>query len=170
MVLKQGSEEVVVPNAVILNNSVINYSARARDKGLILHTTVTIGYDAPWRKVHGLLVSAAERTSGLLREPAPFVRQQSLDDFYVAYEVNAYTDNPQGMSSIYSELHENIQEAFNEGGVEILSPHYRQIRDGNKVTIPESYLPEDYVPGALRIVQTGGARGKDQQEEPETSK
>jgi small-conductance mechanosensitive channel len=69
---------------------------------------VTIGYNAPWRKVHGLLVSAAERTSGLLREPAPFVRQQSLDDFYVAYEVNAFTDNPQGMSSIYSELHQNI--------------------------------------------------------------
>ena len=164
------NEEVVVPNAVILNSSVINYSARARDKGLILHTTVTIGYDAPWRKVHGLLVSAAERTSGLLREPPPFVRQQSLDDFYVAYEVNAYTDNPQAMSSIYSELHQNIQEAFNEGGVEILSPHYAQIRDGNKLTIPESSLPEDYVPGGLRIVQTGGARGKDQQKEPETPK
>jgi len=164
------NEEVVIPNAVILNNSVINYSARAKDKGLILHTGVTIGYDAPWRKVHGLLLSAAERTSGLLREPAPFVLQQSLDDFYVAYEVNAYTDNAQAMTTIYSELHENIQEAFNEGGVEILSPHYTQIRDGNKVTIPKSYLPEDYVPGALRIVQTGGARGKDEQNEPETSK
>jgi small-conductance mechanosensitive channel len=161
------NEEVVIPNALILNNSVINYSARARDKGLILHTGVTIGYDAPWRKVHELLLNAAERTSGLLREPPPFVRQQSLDDFYVAYEVNAYTDNPQGMSSIYSELHENIQEAFNEGGVEILSPHYTQIRDGNKVTIPESYLPKDYAPAAFRIVQTGGAKGKDEQKEAE---
>jgi small-conductance mechanosensitive channel len=139
---------------------VINYSARAKDKGLILHTGVTIGYDAPWRKVHGLL----------LREPAPFVLQQSLDDFYVAYEINAYTDNARAMSSIYSELHENIQEAFNEAGVEILSPHYTQIRDGNRVTIPESYLPEDYVPGALRIVQTGGATEKDEKKEPETSK
>jgi small-conductance mechanosensitive channel len=164
------NEEVVIPNAVILNNSVINYSARARDKGLILHTSVTIGYDAPWRKVHELLLSAAERTSGLLREPAPFVHQQSLDDFYVAYELNAYTDNPQGMARIYSDLHENIQEAFNEGGVEILSPHYTQIRDGNKVTIPESYLPKDYTPAAFRIVQTGGAKGKDEQEELETSK
>ncbi len=157
------NEEVVIPNAVILNNSVINYSARARDKGLILHTGVTIGYDAPWRKVHALLLSAAERTPGLLREPAPFVLQQSLDDFYVAYEVNAYTDNAQEMARIYSELHENIQEAFNEGGVEILSPHYTQIRDGNKVTIPESYLPKDYAPAGFRIVQTGGARGKDEQ-------
>jgi len=135
------NEEVIIPNAVILNNSVINFSARARDKGLILHTGVTIGYDTPWRTVHGLLLSAAERTSGLLREPAPFVLQQSLDDFYVAYEVNAYTDNAQGMVQLYSELHQNIQEAFNEAGVEILSPHYTQIRDGNKVTIPESYLP-----------------------------
>jgi small-conductance mechanosensitive channel len=165
------NEEVVIPNAVILNNSVINYSARAKDKGLILHTGVTIGYDAPWRKVHGLLLSAAERTSGLLREPAPFVLQQSLDDFYVAYEVNAYTDNAQGMTTIYSELHENIQEAFNEAGVEILSPHYTQIRDGNKLTIPESYLPKDYVPGALRIAQTGGAKqGKDEGKESETPK
>ncbi len=162
------NEEVVIPNAVILNNSVINYSARARDKGLILHTGVTIGYDAPWRKVHELLLSAAERTSGLLREPAPFVLQQSLDDFYVAYEVNAYTDNPQAMMRIYSELHENIQEAFNEGGVEILSPHYTQIRDGNKVTIPESYLPKDYVPAGLRIVQTGGAKEKDEPKESES--
>ena len=96
--------------------------------------------------------------------------QQSLDDFYVAYEVNAYTDNPQGMATIYSKLHENIQEAFNEGGVEILSPHYTQIRDGNKVTIPESYLPKDYVPAALRIVQTGGARDKDEKKDSETSK
>jgi small-conductance mechanosensitive channel len=164
------NEEVVIPNAVILNNSVINFSARARDKGLILHTAVTIGYDAPWRKVHGLLLSAAERTSGLLCEPAPFVLQQSLDDFYVNYEVNAYTDNPRAMATIYSELHENIQEAFNEAGVEILSPHYTQIRDGNKVTIPESYLPREYVPGALRIVQTGGPRqGKDEEKESETS-
>ena len=92
----------------IADDPAIPTIARARNKGLIHHTTVTISYDAPWRKVHGLLVSAAERTSGLLRESPPFVRQQSLDDFYVAYEVNAYTDNPQGMSSIYSELHQNI--------------------------------------------------------------
>jgi small-conductance mechanosensitive channel len=157
------NEEVVVPNATILNNHVINYSTRAREEGLILHTAVTIGYDAPWRKVYGLLISAAERTSGLLREPAPFVRQKSLEDFYVTYELNAYTDTPREMGRIYSELHENMQEAFNEAGVEIMSPHYTQIRDGNKVTIPESYLPKDYVPQALRIVQTGGAEGKDEQ-------
>jgi hypothetical protein len=93
------------------------------------------------------------------------VRQQSLDDFYVTYELNAYTDNPHRMVNIYSELRENIQEAFNEAGEENLSPHYTQIRDGNKVTIPESYLPEDYVPGALRIVPTGTAGGKDEQKD-----
>jgi small-conductance mechanosensitive channel len=149
------NEEIVVPNSLIMNSHVINYSTEAREKGLILHTTVTIGYDAPWRKVHELLLKAAERTPGLLREPAPFVLQSSLDDFYVTYELNAHTDNPQEMVRLYSDLHQNIQDAFNEGGVEIMSPHYTQVRDGNKAAIPESYLPKDYVPGGLRIQQTG---------------
>ena len=151
------NEDIVVPNSLILNNQVINYSTEAREKGLILHTTVTIGYDAPWRRVHELLIQAAGRTEGVLREPPPFVLQTSLDDFYVSYELNAYTANPQEMVQTYSLLHQNIQDAFNEGGVEIMSPHYTQLRDGNKVTIPESYLPKDYVPGALRILQAGKA-------------
>ena len=151
------NEDIFVPNSLILNNQVVNYSTEAKEKGLILHTTVTIGYDAPWRRVHELLMKAAERTEGVLREPAPFVLQKSLDDFYVSYELNAYTDNPQEMVQTYSLLHQNIQDAFNEGGVEIMSPHYTQLRDGNKVTIPESYLPKDYVPGALRILQAGKA-------------
>lgn len=163
--LTDKNEEVVIPNAVILNSSVINYSTRAKDGGLILHTSVTIGYDTPWRKVHELLLCAAERTSGLLREPAPFVNQQSLDDFYVTYQVNAYTDNPRRMVQIYSELHQNIQETFNEAGVEIMSPHYTQIRDGNRVTIPASYRPPDHAPSDFRIVQVDGASKKDQQEE-----
>jgi small-conductance mechanosensitive channel len=151
------NEEIVVPNSLILNSQVINYNTEVRERGLILHTTVTIGYDAPWRTVHSLLLRAAERTEGVLREPVPFVLQRSLDDFYVTYELNAYTDQPQRMAQIYSLLHQNIQDAFNEGGVEIMSPHYTQLRDGNKVTIPEPYLSKDYVPGALRILQTGNA-------------
>jgi small-conductance mechanosensitive channel len=157
------NEDIVVPNSLIMSSHVINYSTEAREKGLILHTTVTIGYDAPWRRVHELLIKAAERTEGVLREPPPFVLQTALNDFYVSYELNAYTDNPQEMVQTYSLLHQNIQDAFNEGGVEIMSPHYTQLRDGNKVTIPESYLPKDYVPGALRVVQAGGAgEGKEQ--------
>ena len=157
------NEDIVVPNSLIMSSHVINYSTEAREKGLILHTTVTIGYDSPWRRVHELLIKAAERTEGVLREPPPFVLQTALNDFYVSYELNAYTDNPQEMVQTYSLLHQNIQDAFNEGGVEIMSPHYTQLRDGNKVTIPESYLPKDYVPGALRVVQARGAgEGKEQ--------
>jgi small-conductance mechanosensitive channel len=118
------NEEVIVPNSLILNTEVVNYSALVRKGGLILHTSVTIGYDAPWRQVHALLLLAAGRTARLLREPQPFVLQTALNDFYVSYELNAYTDRPLEMVQIYSDLHQNIQDAFNEFGVQIMSPHY----------------------------------------------
>jgi small-conductance mechanosensitive channel len=118
------NEEIIVPNSMIVNSHVVNYSSLAREKGLMLHTTVTIGYDTPWRQVHALLLMAAERTSGLLREPPPFILQKSLDDFYVTYELNVYTDKPLEMAKVYFELHQNIQDAFNEYGVQIMSPHY----------------------------------------------
>ena len=118
------NEDVIVPNSTILNSNITNYSSYAREKGLILHTSVTIGYDAPWRQVHELLLMAAARTQGLLKEPPPFVLQKSLDDFYVNYELNVYSDAPQQMVRTYSELHKNIQDCFNEYGVQIMSPHY----------------------------------------------
>jgi small-conductance mechanosensitive channel len=123
------NENIVVPNGTILNSHVINYSSLAKDVGLILHTTVTIGYDAPWRQVHALLLMAADKTAGLLKEPKPYVLQKSLDDFYVSYELNAYTTTPEQMAPIYSELHQNIQDAFNEYGVQIMSPNYEADRD-----------------------------------------
>lgn len=92
-------------------------SSSAFEYGLILHTTVTIGYDAPWRQVHELLVSAAQATENILELPHPFVLQTSLDDFYVSYEPNVYTENPSVMARTYSALHQNIQEKFNEAGV-----------------------------------------------------
>ena len=113
-----------MPNAVLLSSNVTNYSSLARENGLILHTAVTIGYSTPWRQVHAFLLQAAERTHGLLRDPPPFVLQTALDDFYVRYELNAYTDAPQEMLNIYSDLHQNIQDAFNEFEVQIMSPHY----------------------------------------------
>jgi small-conductance mechanosensitive channel len=146
------NEEIIVPNSVIVNSHVTNYSTMAKEEGLILYTSVTIGYDAPWRKVHGLLIKAALATEGIEKEPLPFVLQKALNDFYVNYELNAYTRDPQKMVTLYSELHQNIQDQFNEGGVEIMSPHYTQIRDGNKTTIPEPYLPPDYAPSAFRVV------------------
>jgi small-conductance mechanosensitive channel len=146
--------DITIPNAMVLGSHITNYSSSALSYGLILHTTVTIGYDAPWRQVHDLLKSAAAATEYILELPAPFVFQTSLDDFYVSYELNAYTDKPFKMASIYSDLHQNIQDKFNEAGVEIMSPHYSQLRDGNRTAIPEEYLPADYRPDGLRIVQT----------------
>lgn len=138
------NEEVTIPNATVLNSSSVNYSNKAKEEGIILFTTATIGYDVPWKQVHALLTSAALRTEQIEHEPTPFVLQTSLDDFYVSYQLNAYTKQPQKMAAIYSALHANIQDIFNEAGVEIMSPHYKNLRDGNQTTIPANYLPADY--------------------------
>ncbi len=147
--------DVTIPNGAVLGNQVINYTSQAKSTGIILHTTVTIGYDAPWKQVHEFLIAAARATPGILERPDPFVLQTSLDDFYVSYEINAYTDNPSSMAGTYSSLHQNIQDRFNEGGVEILSPHYRAQRDGNQIGIPASYLARDYTAPSFRVARTG---------------
>jgi small-conductance mechanosensitive channel len=118
------NEEVIVPNSTILNNEVMNYSSLARKEGLILHTTVGIGYEVPWRQVEAMLLAAAERTRGLMTEPPPFVRQESLGDFAITYELNVYCDNAQAMNALYTELHRNILDVFNEFGVQIMTPAY----------------------------------------------
>jgi small-conductance mechanosensitive channel len=118
------NEEVIIPNSSILAYEVVNYSALARKGKLILHTSVTIGYDTPWRQVEAMLLEAADRTPGLLKEPAPFVLKNALDDFYVSYEINAYCSDASRMAALYSNLHENIVDAFNEHGVQIMSPHF----------------------------------------------
>ena len=151
--------DTTIPNAMVLSSHIINYSSTAADAGLILHTTVTIGYDAPWRQVHELLIAAARATGNILETPAPFVLQTSLDDFYVSYQINAYTDKPSVMARTYSELHQNIQEKFNEGGVEIMSPHYATLRDGNKTTIPEAFLSESYKQPPFRVSNVDGNIG-----------
>ncbi len=143
---------ITIPNSTVLNSQVINYSAlAATETPLILHTTVTLGYDVPWRKVHETLIASAHATQHILQNPSPFVLQTSLDDFYVSYELNAYTHQPAIMAKIYSELHQSIQDKCNEVGIEILSPHYRAVRDGNQNTIPENYLPSDYIAPGFRI-------------------
>jgi small-conductance mechanosensitive channel len=118
------NEIISVPNSKIINSHVINYSALAREKGLILHTTVGIGYDSPWRQVRAMLLLAAEKTSGILKDPAPFVFQKSLGDFCVTYELNVFTDNALLMGRIYSDLHKNIIDIFNEYQVQIMTPNY----------------------------------------------
>lgn len=143
--------DVTIPNAAVLGGHIVNYSARCREEGLILHSTVTIGYDVPWRQVHGLLTDAARATDGIEPTPPPFVLQTSLDDFYVSYQVNAYTAQANRMAAITGELHQNIQDAFAAAGVEIMSPHYRAVRDGGTVTLPADQLPEGYVAPPLRV-------------------
>ena len=143
--------EITIANAMVLNSHIVNFSASAQLEGLILHTTVTIGYDAPWRTVHQLLIEAALACENILREPGPFVFQTALDDFYVHYEVNAYTNQPSQMAKTYSALHQLIQDRFNEAGVEIMSSHYANVRDGNRTTIPDNYLPRDYKAPSFRV-------------------
>jgi small-conductance mechanosensitive channel len=143
------NEEVIVPNSNILAGHVVNYSSLAKEQGLILHTSVTIGYDVPWRQIDGLLLLAAERTGTILREPKPFVLHKSLDDFFVNYELNVYTDKPREMTQTYSELHRNILDAFNEFGVQIMSPHYYSDPAQTKVVPREKWFePPAGRPGA----------------------
>ncbi|MGL5731800.1 MAG: mechanosensitive ion channel family protein, partial [Bacteroidales bacterium] len=134
------NEIITIPNSFILSSQTTNYSHSARKLGLIIHTSVTIGYDAPWRKVHQLLIDAAKATKGVALSPEPFVLETTLDDYYVSYQVNAVIADADQTPRIMSELHANIQDMFNHSGVEIMSPHYRANRNGNAVTIPEDDL------------------------------
>jgi small-conductance mechanosensitive channel len=143
--------DITIPNAMVLSSHIINYSSSVEKTGLILNTTVTISYDTPWREVHRLLIASAKATEYILETPSPFVLQTSLNDFYVKYELNAYTDKPHSMANTYSALHQNIQDKFNEAGVEIMSAHYSAIRDGNQTATPEEYLPKNYTPPSFSI-------------------
>ncbi len=146
---------VTIPNAMVLGSHIANFSGSSRHETtppLVLHTTITLGYDLPWPKVHEALVAAARATELILVDPPPFVLQTSLDDFYVSYELNAYTETPEQIPRIYSDLHQNIQDICNESGFEILSPHYRAVRDGNTLAVPAGYWPKGYVPPGFRLV------------------
>ncbi len=129
--------EITVPNAVLVGNSIINYTRLAREDGEMITTTVTIGYDAPWRQVQGLLIKAAGRTPGIRATPAPFVHQGALSDFYVEYELMARLEQPRERPEVLSRLHAEIQDAFNEAGVQIMSPHFEGQPEG-KVWVPRS--------------------------------
>jgi small-conductance mechanosensitive channel len=134
------NEEIIIPNSKILNSEIVNYNTYARERGLILHTTVGIGYEVPWRQVEAMLMLAAERTPGILKDPKPFVLQKSLGDFAVTYELNVYIDDPHNMAQIYSDLHKNILDAFNEYGVQIMTPAYEGDPDQLKVVPKDQWF------------------------------
>jgi small-conductance mechanosensitive channel len=118
------NESVTIPNSIILSSEVTNFSTLAQTEGLILHLTVGIGYETPWRQVEAMLLLAASRVPGIKREPAPFVHQLALSDFAVTYELNAYTDTPQKMLSLRTALHRAVLDVFNEYGIQIMTPAY----------------------------------------------
>ncbi|PRY52549.1 mechanosensitive ion channel-like protein [Arcticibacter pallidicorallinus] len=124
------NEDITVPNSMVLTSSTVNYSnhTRAERQGLIVHYTVTVGYDVPWKQVYDLLIEAALKAAHILEEPKPFVLQISLDDYYVSYQINAYTREANKQAVIYSSLLENIQDVFGAAGIEILSPVYNVMR------------------------------------------
>ena len=127
------NEEVVIPNSILLNSTIKNYSQAARERGIILHTSVGIGYETPWRLVEEMLKEAAARTNGLLKDPPPYVFHKKLGDFAVEYEINGYCDNPEQMYFYYTDLHRNILDVFNENNVQIMTPAYEGDPDAPKV-------------------------------------
>jgi small-conductance mechanosensitive channel len=146
------NEEIVIPNSIVLNSDIINYSTEAVSNGLILHTTVGIGYEVPWRQVEAMLLMAAERTKGLRTEPKPFVLQQSLGDFAVNYELNVYIDDVKHMMQLYSALHRNILDVFNEYNVQIMTPNYERDAEQPKVVPPDQW----YTPPAKKTPDKAG--------------
>ncbi len=148
------NEEIIVPNSTILSMNVLNYSRLAKTSGLILHTTVGIGYETPWRQVEAMLLMAAKRTPRVKQNPAPFVLQTLLGDFAVTYELNVYCDDPSAMKRIYTDLHRHILDVFNEYGVAIMTPAYESDSQQPKLVPPEHWYaapaqPPDAKPGEL---------------------
>lgn len=133
------NEEVTIPNSQILNSDVTNYSSLAGTKGLILHTTVGIGYEVPWRQVEAMMLTAAGRTAGVLSDPSPFILLTKLGDFSVSYELNVYVRDTEMIGKLYAELHRHIIDVFNEYQVQIMTPAYEGDPDQPKVVPPERW-------------------------------
>ena len=147
------NEEIIIPNSIVLNSNITNYSSQARQQGLILHTTVGIGYEVPWRQVHAMLLEAAERTEGLLLDPPPFVLQKSLGDFAVNYELNAYCADATDSPRLYSLMHQNIQDVFNEYEVQIMTPAYERDTPEPKIVPREKWYAEPAKSPAAETVE-----------------
>ena len=132
------SEEITIPNSNILSTHTLNYTSSANNTRVAVYTSVTISYSVAWRQVHRLLLDAAMKTPLILQTPKPFVLQLALNDYYVEYQLNAYILEVDSMNKIYSDLHQNIQDIFNESGIEVMSPQYLVNRNNNNTTIPEN--------------------------------
>lgn len=130
------NEEITIPNTQILSSQVTNYTTQAQESNLILYTTITIGYDTPWPKVHKMMIEAAQRSSLISQNKKPFVLQTALNDFHISYQLNAFTEHEDKIPGAYSELHQNLQQVFAENQVEIMSPGFTVLRNQPKDTTP----------------------------------
>jgi small-conductance mechanosensitive channel len=130
-------EEITIPHSVLVGTATTNYSRLAGDNGMAVTTSVTIGYDVPWRQVHALLQLGAARTQGLRRNPPPRVMQRELSDVCVQYMLLAHLEDGKNRAAVLSELHAQIQDAFNEFGTQIMSPHFEAQPD-KPVVVPKS--------------------------------
>lgn len=148
------NEEITIPNSVILNSKVLNYSTLTAERRLILHTQIGIGYEVPWRQVEGMLILAAQRTPELQREPPPFVLQKALGDFAVTYELNVYCDDPSQMMRLYTKLHCSILDVFNEYGVQIMTPAYEGDPEVPKVVPKDRWFDSPAQPAVAETSQT----------------
>jgi small-conductance mechanosensitive channel len=131
------NDVITIPNSNLLTSQTANYTVAAKDYGIIVHTKVTIGYDMKWDFIRQLLLEAAAATPGIAKTPKPFVMVTALDDFYVEYEINAYTHHADLLSATYSALHQNILDKFHSAGVEIMSPHIFAHRNDLELQIPK---------------------------------
>ncbi len=136
------NEVVTIPNSFIMSADTVNYSLSAQRYGLIIHTTMTMGYDTPWRKVHKLLIEAALATPGVLPHPRPFVLETELNDNYMCYQINAYVSDADHLPERTSDLLQNIQDYFHSAGIELIAPHYYATRDGNDSKLPPDFRPD----------------------------
>jgi small-conductance mechanosensitive channel len=134
------NEEIVIPNSTLVNSQIVNYTVNARDLGLIIHTMVGIGYETPWRQVDAMLKLAANRTDGILKNPPPFVLKKALADFAVNYEINGYCSDIDNVNTIYTDLHQNILDVFNENHVQIMTPSYKDDPEIPKLVPKEQWF------------------------------
>ena len=133
------NDVVTIQNSSLMGSQTSNFTVAARNYGIIVHTKVTIGYDVPWQKIKEIMESAALTTPGIKHKPHPFMMITALNDFYVEYEINGYTDDAVKLPAVYSALHANLLKRFFEEGVEIMSPHIFARRDGIDLQMPEEF-------------------------------
>jgi len=123
----------------MINSTVVNFTQRALNPGVILHTNVGIGYDTPWRQVDRMLIQAADRTEGLMKNPPPYVLKRALGDFAITYELNVYCNDATRLLHYYNLLHQNILDVFNENNVQIMTPNYVLDPEAPKVVAKEDW-------------------------------